>query len=431
MDLQQPDEDEVQSRYRIIYQVYHHPVTMSILSSFSSISQAAGIAIDIRQDGSYLINCCQVITDRKQLTIEKKITDLDNADALAGQLNPKIPVTLNISGKGVLIKQMDGVNEVQQDTGKIFPDLNTADFYIQQFLSGDQLFVAVVRKNVADHWIGVLEQSGYSILSLSLGPFPLSNVIDQLNIYEGDINLNGFRITRDGQMNWRDVAYSPDYISPFTLKIGSEPIGQQLILPYAAAFQLVLFSRLSPVQAIVERLDLRYSTVIGLKKLKATGALILGFFFILLLLNVIVLSWLNAENVLLDSKVSVSASSNSDMEALTAQIKAKEMLLDEIGWDGAFNKARLIDQLAALLPEEITLREMAINPVDNANNKDTRQLHFSDHRIRLSGNSQQVVAVNEWVARIKTLKWAKSAELESFDFDNDQQTGKFNIIIRY
>ncbi|MDN3580771.1 hypothetical protein [Mucilaginibacter flavus] len=404
---------------------------MSILSPFYSISQAAGIAVDIRQDGSYLINCCQVITDRKQLTIEKKITDLDNADALGGQLNPKIPVTLNLSGKGVLIKQIGGVNEVQQDPDKIFPDLNTADFYLQQFLSGDQLFVSVIRKNVADHWIGILEQLGYSVLSLSLGPFPLSNVMDQLNIYEGDINLNGFRIKRDEQMNWTALEYSPQYISPFALKMGSEPVGQQLILPYATAFQLVLFSNLSPVQAIVERLDLQYNKVIDIKKLKMTGALILGFFFIFLLLNVIVLSWLNAENSLLDSKVSVSANSNSDMEALTAQIKAKEMLLDDIGWDGAINKARFIDQLAALLPEEITLGDMAINPLDNANNKDTRQLHFSDHRIRLSGSSQQVVAVNEWVARIKTLKWVKSAELESFDYDSDQQTGKFNIIIRY
>lgn len=404
---------------------------MGILSSYYNINQAAGVTVDIAQDGSYTINCCQVITGNNQLTIEKKFGVKDDAEGLAKQLGTKVPIALNLSGKGVLTKQVPAASgDEQHDMARIIPNLNADDFYLQQFISNDQLFVSLVRKTLAGHWINILEQQGFTVLMLSLGPFPASHMLNQLNVYENEVVFNGIRISRDTGQNWTAVDYSPAFQAPFTLKIGAEPIDQQLIMPYAAAFQLALSDKLEPVKATVDALDTRYGQIIGTKKLKVTGALILGVFFILLLLNFVTLSWLNSENSRLDGQASVSANSNSDMQALTAQIKAKEALLKDMGWDGGFNKARLIDQLAALLPGEITLREIAINPPD-VNNKDSRGQHFLDRRIKLSGNSQQVIAVNEWIARIKTLKWVKGAGLDNFEFDNDQNTGKFNIIINY
>jgi Tfp pilus assembly protein PilN len=404
---------------------------MGILSSYYNINQAAGVTVDIAQDGSYTINCCQVITGNNQLTIEKKFGVKDDAEGLAKQLGTKVPIALNLSGKGVLTKQVPAASgDEQHDMARIIPNLNADDFYLQQFISNDQLFVSLVRKTLAGHWINILEQQGFTVLMLSLGPFPASHMLNQLNVYESEVVFNGIRISRDTGQNWTAVEYSPAFQAPFSLKIGAEPIDQQLIMPYAAAFQLALSDKLEPVKATVDALDTRYGQIIGTKKLKVTGALILGVFFILLLLNFVTLSWLNSENSRLDGQASVSANSNSDMQALTAQIKAKEALLKDMGWDGGFNKARLIDQLAALLPGEITLREIAINPPD-VNNKDSRGQHFLDRRIKLSGNSQQVIAVNEWIARIKTLKWVKGAGLDNFEFDNDQNTGKFNININY
>jgi Tfp pilus assembly protein PilN len=404
---------------------------MGVLSSYYNINQAAGITVDIAQDGSYTINYCQVITDHNQLTIEKKFDVKDDAEGLAKKLGTKVPIALNLLGKGILTKQVAAaLGDDEQDMARVIPNLNADDFYLQQFTSNDQLFVSLVRKTLAGHWINILEQQGFTVLMLSLGPFPASHMLNQLNVYESDVVFNGIRISRDTDQNWTAVEYGPAFQAPFILKIGAEPIDQQMIMPYAAAFQLVLADKLEPVKAGVDALDNRYQQITGTKKLKVTGALILGVFFILLLLNFVTLSWLNSENSRLDGQASVSANSNSDMQALTAQIKAKEALLKDMGWDGGFNKARLIDQLAALLPGEITLREIAINPPD-VNNKDSRGQHFLDQRIKLSGNSQQVIAVNEWIARIKTLKWVKGAGLDNFEFDNDQNTGKFNIIINY
>ncbi|WP_439697189.1 hypothetical protein ACFGVS_01615 [Mucilaginibacter sp. AW1-7] len=404
---------------------------MGILSPHYHINQAAGITIDIAQDGSYTINCCQVSTDHKQLIIEKKLGVKEDVEGIAKQLDAKIPIALNLTGKGILTKQVVAASgDEQQDMAKIIPNLNVADFYLQQFTSNDQLFVSLVRKTLADHWINILEQQGFTVLMLSLGPFAASHMLNQLNVYENDVVFNGIQISRDAELNWTAVGYSPAFQAPFPFKIGAEPIDQQLIMPYAAAFQLVLADKLEPVKAIVDATDARYLQIIGTKKLKVTGALILGVFFILLLLNFVTLSWLNSENSRLDGQVSLSANSSSDMQMLTEQIKAKEALLKDMGWDGGFNKARIIDQLAALLPGEVTLKEIAINPPD-INNKDSRGQHFLDRRIKLTGNSQQVIAVNEWIARIKTLKWVKGAGLDNFEFDNDQNTGKFNIIINY
>lgn len=404
---------------------------MDLLAQYYSISQAAGVAVNIQKDGSCEISCCQVITDHKQLTIEKKV-ELDAIDVLPRHLDIKIPLALNLSGKGILFKQLTAIPEDNQhDISRILPDLNSNDFYLQQFISGDQVFVAMIRRTVADHWINILQHQGFTVLMLSLGPFPVAYILNQLNIYENEVVFNGNKISRDEAMNWTGLSLDPSFTAPFTLKLDSEVIDQKLVLPYATAFQLVLAAKLELIRANVEALEARFQQTIDTKKFKVKGALVLGVFFVLLLVNFVVFSWLNSENIQLNEKVSLSANSSSDMQALTDKIKEKETLLNDLGWDGGINKATLVDQLAALLPGEITMKEIAINPVDDLGNRNRQELKFIDHRIRMAGSSARIIEVNEWIARIKTKKWVKNVQLENYNYNNELSTGKFNIIVDY
>ena len=405
---------------------------MDLLTQYYSISQAAGIAVNIRKDGSSEVSCCQVITDHKQLTIEKKVVALDAIDVLPRHIDVKIPIALNLAGKGILFKQLTGIAEDNQhDISRILPDLNSNDFYLQQFISGDQVFVAMIRRTVADHWMNILQQQGFTVLMLSLGPFPVAHILNQLNIYENEVLFNGNKISRDEAMNWTGLSLDSSFTAPFTLKLDSEVIDQKLVLPYAAAFQLVLAAKLELIRANVESLEARFQQTIDTKKFKVKGALVLGIFFILLLVNFVFFSWLNSENIQLNEKVSLSANSSSDMQALTDKIKEKETLLNDLGWDGGVNKAMLVDQLAALLPGEITVKEIAINPVDDLGNRNRQELKFIDHRIRMAGSSVRIIEVNEWIARIKTKKWVKNVQLENYNYNNELSTGKFNIIVDY
>jgi Tfp pilus assembly protein PilN len=143
------------------------------------------------------------------------------------------------------------------------------------------------------------------------------------------------------------------------------------------------------------------------------------------------LSGLNVENARLSAEVSSSARTSTDQQALNDKIKQKESLLRDLGWDGGINKSSLIDQAAALMPGEITLKEISLNPIDGAADHGFGSMKFRERKILIRGESAQIIPVNEWAARLKSKKWVKNVELESYNFNNELNTGIFTITLSY
>jgi hypothetical protein len=403
-----------------------------ILAKYYNIDQVAGIAIGIQKDGSVHIDACQIIVKSRELHFEKKITDIKAVDELPSHLDTKVPLGLNLSGRGILYKQIAHTAEINANNfSSILPNANIDDFYVQQFHSGDQTFVSVIRKTDADKWLDLLAQEGFKVLMLSLGPFPVQHIISQLNVYGEEVIFNGNRISRDESLAWTGYRYDPLLEAPFPLKIEVEPVDQKLIIPYAAAFQIVLSEKLDPIKGDILSLESNFQEVISEKRLKVLGGGVVAVFFMALLLNFLALSWLNTDNIRLEAQVSRSARSSTDMQSMNDQLKEKEMLLRDLGWDGGINKSRMIDQLAALLPAEITWSELTLNPLDDLGGRNQKELHFFDRRIRIIGSSAQIIPVNEWIARIKTKAWVKTVQLENYTYNGELNTGQFSVIVDY
>jgi len=403
-----------------------------MLEKYYRINQAAGISVDIRQDGSLAISLCIVHAEGNQLDLEKKITGISSVNELKTHLPAKFSVALNLSGKGILYKQTEKIEDIDQlSFSKILPNARFDDFYIQNFISGEFSFVSVIRKTDADKWIGQFAQLGIQLQKLSLGPFVIANIADQLNIYEGDIVIDGHYIRRNEKKLWIDYRYDQSSDDQFPIKLASETIDKKLVIPYAAAFQLILCSQIDPVGIEVPSLETTLNQKLDENKLKVRGFIILAVFFLLLLINYVILSWLGAANSRLDSQVSMNDQNTDSLNKIEESVKKKEASLDTLGWEGGLNKSILIDQVASLIPAEITLSEISVNPLDHANSRAQKSIAFLKRRIRIAGNSDQIIPVNEWIARIKTRKWVKGISLDSYNFDSEHNTGRFLISIDY
>ena len=105
--------------------------------------------------------------------------------------------------------------------------------------------------------------------------------------------------------------------------------------------------------------------------------------------------------------------------------------MQNLGWDGGINKSILIDQLASLLPADVSWREVTINPIDATTSRMQKTLQFMDRKIRVIGNAQRIVPVNEWIARAKTQKWVKNIQLDSYTYNSELNTGQFTVLIDY
>jgi len=403
-----------------------------MLEPYYRINQATGVSINLLPNGETVINACSVIIKDNRLDFEKKVNALNTVEELNKHFPAKTCLALNLFGKGVLQKKIEKLEEVNQNNfSQILPNANFDDFYIQNFISGDWSFVSVIRKTDADKWIDLLKKQGFFPLMLSLGPFPVQNIASQLNVYDSELVFDGYTIERNEQLEWISCRYKETAHTAFPLKVESEAINENLLIAYSAAFQLVLASKLAVIRADAASLEKDFQKRIADKKLQVNGFLVLLVFFILLLINFLVLSWISSSNAKLADKVSQSAQSTNNLQGINEHVKNKEALLKNLGWDGGINKSYLIDQLAALLPGEISWKEITINPIDMATSRVQKSLQFMDRKIRITGSSEKIISVNEWIARVKTKKWVRNIQLDSYVYNSELNTGLFTIIIDY
>ncbi|HEY8782399.1 MAG TPA: hypothetical protein VIM16_12320 [Mucilaginibacter sp.] len=403
-----------------------------MLEQYYMINEATGVGITILPDGSTSINACSVTIQNNQLNFEKKVTDLNTTEGLIKHFPAKSIIALNLTGKGILQKQIERTEEINQHNfSKILPNATIDDFYVQNFISGEQSFVSVIRKAEADKWINQLIQAGFVPLMLSIGPFPVQHIISQLNIYGEEVIFYGHTIQRNEKSEWLSCQYDDSVSAPLPLKVESENIDEKLLIPYAAAFQLVLANKLEPIQAAVASLASEFQKLVQEKKLKVQGFLVLSVFFVLLLANFLVFSWLSSANTKLAEQVSRTARSSDDIQKINNQVQQKEALIKVLGWEGGVNKSALIDQVASLLPQDISWKEAFINPVDLSSSRSQKAIVFYSRKIRITGNSEKIIPVNEWIARIKTRLWVKNVTLDSYTFNSEVNTGQFIIVIDY
>ena len=405
---------------------------MSMLEKYYRINQAAGISIHIHNDGSLGISLCSVSVENNQLEIIKKHPEVVGFDELKKLIEAKTPVAVNLFGKGILHKKIDRTEDINPSNfNSVLPNAKPDDFYIQNFISGDYSFVSVIRKTDADKWITALTDLGLAPLMLSLGSFPVQNIISQLNVYGSEIIFNGNIILRDDSGNWTDYRYDESAKTPFALKVDMEGINEKTIIPYACAFQLVLAAKLDVIEANAASLQTAFQQKMADNKLKAQGFLVLAIFFILLLINYGLLSWFNSTNTQLARQASVTAQSAGGIDQLNKEIKYKDSIVHVLGWEAGINKSALVDQVASMLPPELTWKEVALNPIDLATTRVKKSLSFYSRRIRITGNSEKIIPVNEWIARVKTKPWVKDVQLDNYTYNSELNTGQFTITISY
>ena len=396
------------------------------------LNRVVGISVCIRPDELLHINICEISGTKSTLHIERKVSGLDDLRKIKNYLRPGVPIALNISGKGVLQKQVKLTDyDLHGGFDSLLPNIDRSHFYIQEFRSGGMIFFSLIRKTDTVKYISALNDLGFEVLTVSLGPFVAWQIVSQLNIYAGDLFFDGYEITRNEKEEWLHVNYGATTSYPFDWKIDNEPINENLIVAYASAFQLILADRLEPINADDKELKERLDHLLFIRKLKINAFILLVCCFILLLLNFAAFLFLDAENKRLEIQLSSSANATQNIEGLNAGVRVKEDILRNLGWDGHRNKSVIIDQIASLLPKGVIWENVTVNPLDLSASRNQKTLKYHDRMISVTGSAKQIIGLNEWVARMRQMPLVKKANLESYVFNPEMQTGQFIVKIEF
>jgi Tfp pilus assembly protein PilN len=403
-----------------------------MLRQYYRIGKAIGLNVHLSGDDGWTISGCSVAINGNNLDIKQKAVLPKGLDEFSKKIKGGAPVALNLTGKGILIKKIERQEELTDTIiSKLLPNAKAGDFYIQNFQTGDSSFVAMIRRAEADKWLKRLEQAGFQIIVLSLGPFVLQQIRLQLNVYESRLVADGHQVEYDQQGNWLTYSHQAENKAPFPLKIGEEKIQEQLLIPYAAAFQLALSPDLLPISAEVPSAEAAYQKKLADKQLKVNAMVVLCAVFVLLLINFALFSYLHGQNQQLADTVSRNSHDLNDVQKQSQQVADKEALVKKMGWEGNIKKSSLIDQIAQLLPPEIKWEKISIDQSLPPAPGENKERQFADKQIMISGYADRIIPVNEWMARIRTRSWVKDVQLENYTFNNELNTGQFSIRINY
>ncbi|WP_026898445.1 hypothetical protein [Daejeonella oryzae] len=403
-----------------------------MLKQYLRLNTVIGISIKINSDNSTTIQACKIHTSKNQLDFEKKALDLNTLEEFNNEFISKDYLSVNLTGKGILHKRIDRIDEINSSNFEsILPNAVFNDFYIQNFISGKHSFVSVIRKTEAEKWLSSIKNMGFIPVMLSLGPFPVNSILPQINTYDNSIIFDGHVIGLNIQNEWETYTYDEYKKSPFPVKLENEPIDEKLLISYSAAFQAVFAGFSESIEAHVMYLEDQLRSITANKRTKFLAVGMLIFFFIILLVNFLIFWSLNSSNQAISSKLGQISNGNLDTKTIQKSVETKENDLKLLGWDDDLDKAYFIDQLAMNLPEQISWNSLEINPVDLLQSRNSGSIKLLDRTIILSGFSDKIVPVNNWIADISEYEWVKNVQLQSYIIDQEINKGKFILMIKY
>jgi len=407
---------------------------MPAFEKYQWLSACSGIEIHIQPGNSYSLRYCSVSVEKDSLSITEKKEWLQEEGLSFTKLDKSKPVALTVTGKGILVKKvakLEAFNPAQLN--QYFPNLKAEDFYAQNFISGSDSYIAIVRRELIDGIVDKARKAGLQVLQVSVGPFAASHILRQLNFYNGQAVFDGHVIHYSKEFAWESYKYDEGAKNEFPLKLGIEPIKEELVLAYATAFQLALYHRLEVIELGVESIQQKLKEFSENQKFRFRLAFVLMSAFILLLVNFLVFSHYNEENAELSSKVSSYNASAESLQKLSKSISESESLLKGIGWYKGKSYAQLSSVIAKNIPAGIVLTELLFNPMDVTESNRQRKEIYLAGTVKLKGEAKDLEAVNEWLYNLKQKESATFSQviLNSFSSAQEGNNKVFELTLKY
>lgn len=401
--------------------------------SFPSFDSCiAGIEIVIGASGDFGYTC--VILQKKGSQIEVKSTGKSLQHLVgAPQTNPSpLPVFISLHGKGVVHKLVQGVKTDSEEAllNKVLPNSNLAEFYVQRFyISAETIFVSIARKSLIDGLIQKLKAAeDIKIIGLTLGPFAIQSAVSLLKpqselTYE--LKFSGHELlVRNGVI----ASYNPMGMehSERTESSGKINLSSDYWIAFASAFQY--FNPIDLVESNIQYVLTAREEFKNEVKFKKSGVAVLAGFFLILLANFVLFSYLSGK---VNSKSAAAAIGKGELtliDSLNQQIAERTLFLNKSGLSEPSRTSYYADQIAQNLPENITLTSMIIQPVKQ-DIEDEDRLEFENRKILVKGKCPYSLDVNEWVKSLRNKNWVSSITLLNYQQKQEGDKGEFLVEI--
>jgi len=394
----------------------------------AELTTSLGIELKWLTDTTFSCRYCVLTKNKNSLTISAKKVVEGSLSTIIESLPRNYPVALVLSGKGTLhkiINTEDGLGSGQM-LKHAFPGLEEHAFYSQIFTDESISLVSVVRKSVADPLLEKLERAGIKIYNLTVGAIVMTQIWPQLNIVNKEIRFDGHFFNVSDSKALLNYSVNPDFRQELPFKIGDENVPENIVVAYAAAVQLILHDRLALVTTNSDAIEISFRTFLEQARLrKQLMVLTFGLFF-LLLISFLIFSYYNSENSRLVREVGNQTASADHSELLQRHIAENEYLMKRLGWNGGYNYGYLLNELGSSAPNRLVLKSIQMN--DYKTDEEKRNM---EPNIRVTGTTDNLAAVNNWIFILKEKPWVKTVKLVQYQQEAESDFYQYNLLLTY
>jgi len=387
---------------------------------------ALGVELVFTNKDSYTLIAVELTGNKEGLEVTNRYVNL-TLEQLATENKKNIPLYFSINGKGVIHKKVkyDEYTKENELIHQILPNASVNDFYIQKsILSTNECWVSIVRKEVLDKIVSEINSFKLFGVKIYLGPFALESsiqLIDESTLITSSHEL----IIADNKIIQIDGLGSVS--GGLEYHIDGENISSHELIAFATA--LTHFAPVQNLQLIEnEEISFINEEYINKNKFKAIGITLLSFFFLIAISNLMVFSSLQAVNNDLQYQVNSKKTFVIELNQLKKELDTKQQFIANSGVAQASKISFFTDQIALDIPKSIQLNELFVNPLNKRINK-AEDIYFNYNVIKVKGNVNRGIELNNWVKKLKELDWVAGISIISFVQNNLKTAGEFELEI--
>jgi Tfp pilus assembly protein PilN len=364
----------------------------------------------------------------KKLEVISSGTIRDKIELPRKILKGKIPISVIVNGKGVIIKKIDLPHESLPSPVDIvsqnLPGVNKEDLFIQVYnQQNSTAFITLCRKELVNNCMDELSKQKYEIAAVHIGVPAIAGlkpVWDSFNrVYTSvhDVELNNSCI--------ESIVASGNNNS--VVSVGGLELTKEHVLGFSIGLTYLLQN--TTAENIDPQLGLIEIKHVERNKFKVLTLACVAIAFVVAVANMLFYTSYFDQSNKLETELSVYQGKYDQINTLLNEYQNKKELIEGAGILTRSKLSEYADRIGATIPEEVVLSQMYFNPKNEDVESEDSLVTFYNNQMVIKGNCNKSLVVNEWLNVLKMQKFIKDVSLEKFTYNTEGMLPNFEIKI--
>lgn len=367
----------------------------------------------INTDGSLLFNVAVVSLRKRKIALLRYTNQPVSLDELVQNLEQGHPSIILISGKGVLIRHVETVGDMDNEEllERIFPDLRKEEVLFERIEASDhRILVSISRKSLADKLISLFKENGIQVVDCFVGPLVLSSILPLFDNKIDQIHTSSCKISLDHTTIREIEVINSPRVEEYSL--GGIKVNSSCILAFAVGFNYLFVNRkktCSKIPVVQENADL-----LRIKKgiFKCSFFLLLSLL-MMLLINFFVYTAYNEKHILITNAFSIKSEESVIHDSLVKLLNQREDLLNASLEKSGLKSSFFIDRIFESCKDGIKLNELSFSPLIFKQDASTKP-EFKPCTIEAQAILPHNIQLSDWIKSIECIPHIGSAEFMNY-----------------